>query len=80
MASHNSTRVVPVAFEWTFEGAVPPALENREVHRGPDGFRIDADIVRYHHTGVAHGWVEAHSRYSAAASSQSPVNPATATS
>ncbi|MET1041630.1 MAG: hypothetical protein ABWZ90_11375 [Acidimicrobiales bacterium] len=54
----DANDVVPVAFEWTFEGAVPPALENREVHRGPDSFRIDADIVRYHHTGVAHGWVE----------------------
>ena len=54
----DANDVVPVAFEWTFEGVVPPALENREVHRAPDGFRVDADIVRYHHTGVAHGWVE----------------------
>lgn len=50
--------VVPVAFEWTFEGVVPPALEQREVHRAPDGYRVDADIVRYHQTGVATGWVE----------------------
>jgi hypothetical protein len=50
--------VVPVAFEWTFEGVVPPAMENREVHRAPDGGRVDADIVRYHQTGVASGWVE----------------------
>lgn len=50
--------VVPVSFEWTFEGVVPPALEHREVHRAPDGGRVDADIVRYHQTGVAHGWVE----------------------
>lgn len=54
----DANDVVPVAFEWTFEGVVPPALEQREVHRSPDGFRVDADIVRYHHTGVAHGWVE----------------------
>ena len=54
----DANDVVPVAFEWTFEGVVPPALEQREVHRGPDGYRVDADIVRYHHTGVAHGWVE----------------------
>ena len=32
-------------------GSSPPALENHEVHRGPDGFRVDADIVRYHHIG-----------------------------
>jgi hypothetical protein len=52
------TDIQPIAFEWTFEGAVPPALENREHHRSRDGFRLDADIVRYHHTGTAHGWVE----------------------
>jgi len=50
--------VQPIAFEWTFEGAVPPFLENREIHRSRDGARLDADIVRYHHTGAAHGWAE----------------------
>jgi len=54
----DANDIVPVSFEWTFERVVPPALENREVHRAPDGGRIDADIVRYHQTGVAHGWVE----------------------
>lgn len=48
----------PVAFEWTFEGAVPAHIEDREVHRGADGGRVEADVVRYHHTGAAHGWVE----------------------
>jgi hypothetical protein len=48
----------PIAFEWTFEGAVPPALEHREHHRSRDGARLDADIIRYHHTGVASGWAE----------------------
>src|SRR5581483_3414081 len=48
----------PVAFEWIFERVVPPFLEHAEQHRSPDGYRLDADIVRYHHSGVAHGWVE----------------------
>jgi hypothetical protein len=48
----------PVAFEWTFEGVVPAALEQREHHRSRDGARLDADIVRYHHTGTASGWAE----------------------
>ena len=52
------TDVVPVSFEWTFDAAVPPALEQREQHRSPDGYRLDADIVRYHQIGVARGWVE----------------------
>lgn len=50
--------VAPISFEWTFEGAVPPALEERELRRSPDGYRLDTDIVRYHHTGTARGWAE----------------------
>ena len=50
--------VVPIAFEWTFTGAVPTALEQPEHHRSRDGLRLDADIVRYHQIGTASGWVE----------------------
>jgi hypothetical protein len=50
--------VVPISFEWTFTGAVPPALEQPEHHRSRNGLRLDADIVRYHHIGTASGWVE----------------------
>jgi hypothetical protein len=50
--------VVPIAFEWEFTGAAPPALEQREQHRSRDGARLDADIIRYHHTGTANGWAE----------------------
>jgi hypothetical protein len=46
----------PVAFDWTFEAAVPPFLEDRTHHR--NGFRVSADLVRYHQTGVASGWVQ----------------------
>jgi hypothetical protein len=53
----DANEVVPVSFDWVFEGEVPPVLENREVHRSLDGYRLDADIVRYHHTGTARGWV-----------------------
>lgn len=49
--------VVPVSFEWTFCGEVPPALELRELHRARDGGRIDANVVRYHHIGTANGWL-----------------------
>ena len=48
----------PISIEWIFEAAVPPALEDREHHRSRDGFRLDADIVRYHHTGHASGWAD----------------------
>ena len=51
--------IQPIAFDWTFEAAVPPFLEDRDRHRSrPDGARVDADIVRYHQSGIAHGWAE----------------------
>jgi hypothetical protein len=49
---------LPISFEWTFAAAVPPVMEHREHHRSRDGARLDADIVRYHHTGTATGWVD----------------------
>lgn len=48
----------PIAFEWVFEGVAPPFLEAAEQHRSRDGYRLDADIVRYHQSGVARGWAE----------------------
>lgn len=46
----------PLAFDWTFESVVPPHLEERTHLR--DQFRTSADLVRYHQTGVASGWLE----------------------
>jgi hypothetical protein len=50
--------VVPVAFEWIFEAAVPPVLEHRDRQRSRRGYRLDAEVLRYHQVGVASGWVE----------------------
>jgi hypothetical protein len=50
--------VVPIAFEWTFEAAVPPVLERRDRQRARSGYRVDMDVLRYHQIGVASGWVE----------------------
>lgn len=50
--------VVPVRFDCTFHGAVPAALEERELKRSADGRRIDSDIVRFHQAGTASGWIE----------------------
>lgn len=46
----------PLAFDWTFESVVPPMLEERTHLR--DQYRVSADLVRYHQTGVASGWLE----------------------
>jgi hypothetical protein len=50
--------VVPIEFEWIFEAAAPAGLEDHERHRSADGYRIDADVVRYHQSGTATGWCE----------------------
>jgi hypothetical protein len=49
---------VPVAFEWTFRSVVPPVLEARDRTHARSGYRLDTDLLRYHQTGVATGWVE----------------------
>ncbi len=54
----ESNPVIPVTFDWLFEGAAPPALERRELHRGVSGRRVAADVVRYHQVGTASGWAE----------------------
>jgi len=46
----------PLAFDWLFEAAVPPFAEERTHLRNQ--YRTSADLVRYHQTGVASGWVE----------------------
>jgi hypothetical protein len=48
--------VQPIAFDIEFDSVVPPKLEERSHLR--DQYRVSADLVRYHQTGVASGWVE----------------------
>jgi hypothetical protein len=50
----------PVAFDWLFESIVPPSMEDRTHQRR--GYRVSADLVRYHQTGVCSGWVEVDGR------------------
>jgi hypothetical protein len=45
--------IVPVAFEWVFDAVVPPVLEHRDRQHARRGYRLDADVLRYHQTGVA---------------------------
>ncbi len=48
----------PLAFDWTYESVLPPATEDRTHQRAPLGYRVSADLVRYHQIGMASGWVE----------------------
>lgn len=50
--------VVPIRFDLTFTGVVPAIPEERELKRSGDRRRIDSDIIRFHQTGTAAGWVE----------------------
>ncbi len=54
----DANDVVPVSFEWHFRALVPAVMEDREQHRSLGGARLEADLVRYHQIGTAHGWVE----------------------
>jgi hypothetical protein len=48
--------VQPIAFDWFFEHAVPPFLEERTHLR--QEYRVMSELVRYHQTGVPSGWIE----------------------
>lgn len=48
--------VQPIAFDCVFEGRVPARFEERTHIR--QGYRVMSELVRYHQTGVATGWVE----------------------
>jgi hypothetical protein len=48
----------PLAFDWLYEAVLPPATEERTHQRTPLGYRVSADLVRYHQIGSASGWLE----------------------
>ena len=48
----------PLAFDWVYEAVLPAVTEERTHHRVPLGYRVSADLVRYHQIGTASGWVE----------------------
>jgi hypothetical protein len=54
--------VQPIAFDVILRGVVPARMEDRELLRSPRGGRRTNDVVRYHQTGLAEGWVEIEGR------------------
>jgi hypothetical protein len=46
----------PIAFDWLFTGELPATMEDRTHTR--QGYRVSADLVRYHQIGTCSGWVE----------------------
>lgn len=49
--------IVPLSFELTFEGILPPFFEDRHQERDTESFRIASNVVRYHQAGLVSGWV-----------------------
>ena len=56
--SLDANECQPLAFDWVYEAVLPPAAEDRTHQRTPLGYRVSADLVRYHQIGTASGWVE----------------------
>jgi hypothetical protein len=50
--------VVPISFDVEIDSTVAPAVEERETHVSRSRYRLDADVVRFHQSGVARGWVQ----------------------
>lgn len=48
--------VQPISFDCVFEGRIPARFEDRTHIR--QGYRVMSELVRYHQTGVASGWIE----------------------
>ncbi len=51
-----------IAFDITWRGSFPAALEEPWPDRSPDHYRVNHDILRYHQVGSAEGWVEVEGR------------------
>jgi hypothetical protein len=47
-----------LSFDWIYEAVLPPVTEERTHMRAPLGYRVNAELVRYHQIGTASGWIE----------------------
>jgi hypothetical protein len=55
----EATDVAPIGFDVVLTGDIPPGLESGEPERSPNGYRVSNDVLRYHQTSTASGWVAA---------------------
>jgi len=49
--------IVPISFDVVIDSGVPPVVEERETHVSRSRYRLDAEVVRFHQSGTAQGWV-----------------------
>lgn len=56
----RENHMLPIRFDLTVTGVLPPFLEAKDAQREPFGFRICSDLLRYHQSSTASGriWID----------------------
>ncbi|WP_027929028.1 hypothetical protein [Amycolatopsis thermoflava] len=56
----RENHLLPIRFDLTVTGVLPPFLEAKDGQREPDGFRICSDLLRYHQASTVCGriWID----------------------
>jgi hypothetical protein len=53
----RENHVLPIRFDLTVTGVLPPFLERKDAQREPHGFRVQSDLLRYHQASTVSGTV-----------------------
>jgi hypothetical protein len=56
----RENHMLPIRFDLTVTGVLPPFLEKKDAQREPQGFRIQSDLLRYHQSSTISGtvWID----------------------
>lgn len=56
----RENHMLPIRFDLTVTGVLPPFLEQKDAQREPHGFRIQSDLLRYHQSSTVSGriWID----------------------
>lgn len=56
----RENHMLPIRFDLTVTGVLPPFLEQKDAQREPHGFRIQSDLLRYHQASTVSGriWID----------------------
>lgn len=56
----RDNHMLPIRFDLTVTGVLPPFLEQKDAQREPDSFRIQSDLLRYHQASTVSGtvWID----------------------
>lgn len=56
----RENHMLPIRFDLTVTGVLPPFLEQKDTQREPHGFRVQSDLLRYHQASTVRGtvWID----------------------